>query len=136
MYAKEVNEHSPLRILEKSIHGGLGKGNLGVVMARAGVGKTACLVQIGLDDLMRGKDVLHVALGQSLEHVQSWYDALFDDLAARTDLDERDDVRADVVKHRVIKAYSDHYLPPERLERTIAMFEQHMNFRPTAIVID
>ena len=69
MYTKEVNEQSPLRILEKSIHGGLGKGNLGVVMARAGVGKTACLVQIALDDLLRGRDVLHVALGQTVEHV-------------------------------------------------------------------
>src|SRR5512143_625271 len=108
MYAKEVNEHSPLRILEKSTHGGLGKGNLGVVMARAGVGKTACLVQIGLDDLMRGRDVLHVALGQTLEHVQSWYDALFDDLALRTRLEDKDAVRAQVVRHRVIKAYGDH----------------------------
>lgn len=136
MYAKEVNEHSPLRILETSIHGGLGKGNLGVVMARAGVGKTACLVQIGLDDLLRGKHVLHVALGQTLEHVQSWYDALYDDLAARTALDDREDVRASMIKHRVIKAYGDHYLPPERLERTIAMFEQHLQFRPSAILID
>ena len=39
MYRKEVNRSSPLRILERSIHGGLGPGNLGVVMARAGVGK-------------------------------------------------------------------------------------------------
>jgi hypothetical protein len=136
MYAKEVNEHSPLRILEKSILGGLGKGNLGVVMARAGVGKTACLVQIGLDDLMRDRDVLHVALGQSLEHVQSWYDALFDDLAARTGLDDREAVRAQSAKHRIIKAFSDHALPPERLERTLAMFAQHMSFKPTAILID
>ena len=57
MFKKEVNEQSPLRILEASIHGGLGKGNLGVVAARAGVGKTACLVQIGLDDLLRDKHV-------------------------------------------------------------------------------
>ena len=135
MYAKDVNEHSPLRILEKSIHGGLGKGNLGVVMARAGVGKTACLVQIGLDDLMRDKDVLHVALGQTLEHVQSWYDALFDDLAVRTDLEDRDVVRSSVIKHRVIKAYADHDLTPERLERALGMLEQHMSFRPAAILI-
>jgi len=136
MYAKDVNEHSPLRILERSIHGGLGKGNLGVVMARAGVGKTACLVQIGLDDLMRGKDVLHVALGQTLEHVQSWYDALFDDIAARTSLEDKEAVRAQVVKHRIIKSFSDHALPPERLEKTLAMFAQHMNFKPTALLID
>src|SRR5262249_16134111 len=136
MYAKDVNEHSPLRILERSIHGGLGKGNLGVVMARAGVGKTACLVQIGLDDLMRGKDVLHVALEQSLEYVQSWYDALFDDLAARTRLEDKESVRAQMVQHRIIKAFGDHALPPERLEKTLAMFAQHMNFKPSAILID
>src|SRR5262249_57464842 len=112
MYAKDVNEHSPLRILEKSCHGGLGKGNLGVVMARAGVGKTACLVQIGLDDLMRDKDVLHVALGQTLEHVQSWYDALFDDLAQRTQLEDKDAVRAQVTPRPAIKAYPPPPLPP------------------------
>ncbi len=69
----------PLRILESSTKGGLGAGKLGVVMARAGVGKTAFLVQIGLDDAMRERPVLHIALGQELEHVQSWYDALFDE---------------------------------------------------------
>jgi hypothetical protein len=136
MYRKQVNEQSPLRILEKSIHGGLGKGNLGVVMARAGVGKTACLVQIGLDDLMRERGVFHVALGQTLEHVQSWYDALFDDLSSRTKLEDRDTVRAQIAKVRVIKAYADHKLPPDRLEKALAMFEQHMKFKPEAILID
>src|SRR5688500_14057488 len=121
MYRKQVNEHSPIRILEQSIHGGLGKGNLGVVMARAGVGKTACLVQIGLDDLMRDRAVLHVALGQSLDHVHSWYEALFDDLAAAGDLDDREEVRAQIGRRRLIEAFGDHKLPPERLEKIVAM---------------
>src|SRR5262245_20644737 len=125
MYAKEVNDTSPLRILDESIHGGLGKGNLGVVMARAGVGKTACLAQIGLDDLMRGRDVLHVALGQTLEHVQSWYDALFDDLALRTCLEDKEEMRAEVARHRVIKTFGDTRLSPDRLEKAIAMFQEH-----------
>lgn len=136
MYAKEVNEQSPLRILEKSIHGGLGKGNLGVLMARAGVGKTACLVQISLDDLLRGKDVLHVALGQTVEHVQSWYDAIFDDMATFTKLEDRDTVKADLSRHRVIKTYGDGQITPDRLEKAIQMFQQHMNFKPQAILID
>ena len=93
MYRKEVNAQSPLRILEQSIRGGLGKGNLGVVLAPAGVGKSACLVQIGLDDLMRDKDVLHVAIGQTVEHVSAWYDALFDDLAEGVHLEDREAVQ-------------------------------------------
>ena len=55
MYRKELNERSPLRLLENSIHGGLGRGNLGVVVARHGVGKTAFLVGVALDDLLRSK---------------------------------------------------------------------------------
>ena len=43
MHRKELNERSPIRVLEASIHGGLGSGNIGVVVARHGVGKTAKL---------------------------------------------------------------------------------------------
>jgi hypothetical protein len=136
MYRKEVNEQSPLRILEQSIHGGLGKGNLGVIMARAGVGKTASLVQIGLDDLMRERSVLHVALDQTVDHVQCWYDALFDDLAERTGLEDRESVRAAVAKNRMIASFADHQLWPERLEKTVEMFRAHLDFRPSAILVD
>lgn len=136
MYRKEVNAQSPLRILERSIHGGLGAGNLGVVMARAGVGKSAFLVQIGLDDLLREKDVLHIALGQSLEHAQSWYDGLFDDLARDTELENRDEVKASVARRRVIQAYADHTLDPAQLEKTIALYTQHLDLKPGVILID
>ena len=32
MHQKELNERSPLRVLEQSIHGGLGRGNIGVIV--------------------------------------------------------------------------------------------------------
>ncbi len=136
MFAKQVNDESPLRILEQSIHGGLGAGNLGVVMAHAGVGKTACLVQIGLDDVLRGRPVFHVALGQTLEHVQSWYDALFNDLAERTSLEDREAVRKTAASHRVIKAFADHALTAARLAQALELFTQHLGFRPAAILVD
>jgi hypothetical protein len=136
MYRKDVNEQSPIRILDQSIHGGLGKGNLGVVMARAGVGKTACLVQIGLDDLMREKPVLHVAIDQGIDHVQSWYDALFEDLTIQNDLDDAPAVHAMIAKHRIIVSFMDHDLWPERLEKTVKMFTEHADFKPAAILVD
>lgn len=136
MYRKEVNAQSPLRILEESIHGGLGQGNLGVVMARAGVGKTACLVQIGLDDLMRERPVLHLALDQTVEHVLSWYDALFEDLVQQTDLDDSEEVRTILAKNRMIMSFADHGLWPERLEKTVQMFKTHLAFDPAAILVD
>jgi hypothetical protein len=136
VFRKEVNEKSPLRILEGSTKGGLGPGKLGVVMARAGVGKTAFLVQIGLDDAMRERQVLHVALGQELDHVRSWYDALFEDLAEVTALQNREQVRALVNKHRLIQAYPDHALPHERLDEILHMYSDKLRFVPKAILID
>lgn len=136
MYRKEVNAQSPLRILQKSIHGGLGKGNLGVVMARAGVGKTACLVHIALDDLMRERPVLHVALEQTVDHVESWYDAIFDDLARQTGLDDIEEVRKLCASRRMIVAFTDHDLFPQRLEKAVEMFRQNLDFSPEAIVVD
>jgi hypothetical protein len=136
MYRKEVNAQSPLRILEKSIHGGLGQGNLGVVMARAGVGKTACLVQIGLDDLMQEKKVLHIALEQTVEHVMSWYDALFEDLVKQTDLEAPESAHELITRNRMITAFADHDLWPARLAKTIGTMKEHLDFRPAAIVVD
>jgi KaiC/GvpD/RAD55 family RecA-like ATPase len=136
MYRKDVSDVSPLRILERSIHGGLGQGHLGVVIGPAGVGKTAVLVQIGLDETLRGRSVLHVALGQNLDHVQAWYDALFDDLAAHTQLAERDTVRASAAAQRIIHAQADRALKPERLDQIVSLYETHAKVRPAAVIID
>jgi hypothetical protein len=136
MYHKDVNKLSPIRILEASIHGGLGKGNLGLVMARAGVGKTACLVQIALDDLLRERPVLHVSLDQTMDHVLSWYDALFEDLAIMTGMEDVDVARQVVQQHRMIASFTDHDLWPDRLEKTVDMFSRHLQFRPAAILVD
>jgi KaiC/GvpD/RAD55 family RecA-like ATPase len=135
MYADQVSENSPIRILERCCRGGLALGELGVVMARAGVGKTAFLVQVGLDAAMRKQPVLHVALGQDLEHVQSWYDALFDDLAQTTSLEDREQVRAEVNEHRVIQASADSAFGHERLDDIVKLYGQ-ADFRPAVIVVD
>ncbi len=61
MVKSELINRSPLRILEKSIQGGVGKGNIGVIASRKGVGKTACLVHIATDNFLE-KDMLFMYL--------------------------------------------------------------------------
>jgi hypothetical protein len=136
MHRKEVNAQSPLRILEQSIRGGLGKGNLGVVIAPAGVGKSACLVQIGLDDLMQEKAVLHVAVGQTVEHVSAWYDALFDDLAETVELADRGEVRETIGRRQLIRSFPEGAFTPARLDEALAEVETHLRRVPSAILVD
>jgi len=105
MEKKFLNARSPLRLLEKSLHGGLGRGNLGVVLAGHGVGKTAFLVSVALDELLRGGHVLHVSLDETVAHVRAWYDTVFDDLASTTGLENLAVTRSDIDRKRSIRSY-------------------------------
>ena len=88
MHRKFLNARSPLRLLEKGLHGGLGRGNLGLLLAGHGVGKTPFLVGVALDELLRGERALHVALDQTVSHVRAYYDTVFDELATTAHLED------------------------------------------------
>ena len=136
MLLKELTERSPMRVFENSIHGGLGSGNLGVVVARHGMGKTAFLVDIALDDLLRGRKVLHVTIGRTIEHVREYYVEIFHDLAQSTALESAAEIRREIESHRHIKAYLKDTFSVEHLKAHIAMLREAMGFVPVAIVID
>ncbi len=136
MHRKEINERSPLRVLEKSIHGGLGRGNLGVIVARHGVGKTAVLVGVALDDLMRGKKVLHVSLKEGVERVREFYDDIFQDLAHSQQLEDVWKVRLDLERNRRIHCYAPEAFSADKLRETLRFMSDHGDFTPSAIMLD
>src|SRR5689334_16309565 len=99
MYRKDVNERSPLRVFEKSIHGGLGRGNVGVIAAAPGIGKKVLLVQIALDDLLRDRKVLHISHAHPVDRERSYYDELFRDLVETTQLEDPEVVRTTIERN-------------------------------------
>ena len=131
------HSRSPLRILEQSSQGAVRPGDLGVVMARAGVGKTAFLVQVAIDHALREKPTLHVDFSQELDHVQSWYDALFDDLASTTMSPEEVEVaRERLHRNRLIHASPKARVDAEKLAEILKLYESGLGFTPRAILID
>jgi hypothetical protein len=136
MIRQEAILQSPLRILDRSIRGGLGKGHLGVIMAPAGVGKSACLAQIGLDALLRERPVVHVAIGQTVERVSARYDALFDDLATSVELADRVRVRELVGRRRLIWASTEEALRARGLDEALAAFRAHLGGDPAFVLLD
>lgn len=136
MYRKEVNDRSPLRVFERSIHGGLGRGNIGVVISRAGVGKTAFLVDIALDDLLRDRKVLHVAIGHSVEHARSFYNETFQELARTTSLSEAAEVRLSVEKNRHIHSYQPGSFTVAKLCAEARFLRTHADFSPNTLIVD
>jgi archaellum biogenesis ATPase FlaH len=148
MYRKDLNERSPMRVFEKSMHGGLGRGNVGVVISRAGVGKTALLVQIALDDLLRDRKVLHISHEHAVDHVRAYYDEIFHEIAQQNRLDEGPrSIRFDLERNRLIYSHlgSAKTAPVSirggqssmsKILETLAFSKDVAHFEPDVIIID
>ena len=135
MYRRFVNARSPLRLLEKGLHGGLGIGNVGLLVAGHGVGKTLFLVGVALDELLRQGTVLHVSLEQTVSHVRAYYDTVYEELAASTHLEDAAATHAEVHRHRSIRAYSPSSFSVEKL-RDAVKIESEAGAKPSLIVIE
>ena len=135
MYRKFVNARSPLRLLERGLHGGLGPGNLGVLVAGHGVGKTPFLVGVALDELLRRGTVLHVALDQTVSHVRAHYDTVYEELASSTHLDDAAATRTEIEGHRSIRAYTPAGFSAAKLRDAVKV-ESEAGARPSLVVIE
>ena len=135
-YSKELNERSPLRVFERSIHGGVGEGKVGVVCASAGVGKSAFLVGIALDYLMRGHQVLHIAQDQPVDRVRNYYDEIFAELARSEQLEDAAEVRVRIEQNRRIHTYQEHSFDIGGLDRTLKFLRTHTDIRPRLMILD
>jgi hypothetical protein len=135
LYRKFLNARSPLRLLEKGLHGGLGAGNLGVVLAGHGVGKTSFLVGVAVDELLRKGRVLHVSLSHSVSHVRAHYDTVFEELASSTQLEDEGLIHAEIDRHRSIRVYPPGSLTSEKLRNAVKL-ESEAGARPTLLILE
>lgn len=136
MVKKELIERSPLRLLEKSIRGGLGAGNIGVIAARKGTGKTACLVHIATDQLLQDKHVIHVSFAGRTDHIISWYEDIFSEIARKRSLEDAMKVHDEIIKHRVIMNFNQEGLTAEQFLRSMRAMITDGNFAADTIIID
>ena len=135
MQRKFLNARSPLRLLEKGLHGGLGPGNVGVVLAGHGVGKTAFLVAVALDELLRGGRVLHVCLDHTVSHVRAHFDTAFEDLAQTTHLEDEAMVHAEIDRLRSIRVYPPNAMSASKLRDAVKL-EVEAGAKPSLIVLE
>ena len=135
MYRDYLTARSPVRLLEKGLHGGLGTGNLGVVLAGHGVGKSSFLVGLALDEMLRDRHVLHVALDESVEHVRAYYETVFDDLAAQSQLEDAATVHAEASRNRSIRVYGSEGFHVGKLREALEL-EQETGTKPAVVIVD
>jgi len=135
MQKQDLINNNPLRALSPA--GELqGAGRVSLVMARAGVGKTAILVQIALDKMLRGKNILHVSIGQSLDKTKVWYDDIFNSIVEGKKLENMVSIREDMIRRRMIMTFNAETFSVPKLEERLRDLVDQNIFRPDCVLVD
>ncbi|MDR1893553.1 MAG: hypothetical protein LBQ61_02520 [Spirochaetales bacterium] len=136
MVKEELNKRTPLRVFEQSIHGGLGKGNIGALASRKGVGKTACLVHIAMDKLFRNEPVLHVSFSSRMDHIVSWYEDTFKEIAQKRSLEQAMEVHDEIIRSRIIMNFNQKGLPMTGILKSIETMIREGHFPARCMIVD
>lgn len=136
MVKSELVKRSPLRILEKSLHGGLEAGGVGIIAARKGAGKTACLVHLATDKLFQGKHVIHVSFATRTDHIVSWYEDIFKEIARKRELEDAMEVHDELIKNRVVMNFSQAGVNTEQVLKSIRAMIDEGHFAADLIIVD
>jgi hypothetical protein len=136
MVKTELIKRSPLRVFEKSIHGGLGAGNIGVLASPKGVGKTACLVHIATDKLFQGMPVIHVSYASRVDYIITWYEDIFKEIAKDRKLRAAVDIHDEIIKNRVIMNFKQEGTRTEQVLKSLEAMITFGKFAAKAVIVD
>jgi len=136
MVKSEIIKKSPLRTLEKSLHGGLKPGEIGVLASKKGVGKTACLVHIALDKLFQGKSVIHVSYASRVDYIINWYEDIFKGIAKKQKIEPSLEVHNEIIKNRVIMNFNQQATRTEQVLKSIEAMIKHGDFAAHIVIVD
>ena len=102
-----VTIKTPWDITNEIMDGGLGEGELGVVVAPAGVGKTWLLQSIAAGALKRGFTVVHYTLELNETYVGLRYDTVFSGITTQNIKFQKDEVKKiiDSIEGKMIIKY-------------------------------
>jgi len=131
-----VFDKSPLRLLERALNGGLGRGKFGVVLSRPGVGKTSFLIAMAVDHLLQGRKVMHISTKETVEHVRAFYDQLTKAMAEQLGLDNMMQRQLDVERGRHILVYNPETFTLDKLRQSVAFLREDAGFRPDMVIMD
>jgi replicative DNA helicase len=125
-------------VIDELMGGGLGPGELGVVVAPSGVGKSWALASIGAAAVKAGKTVVHYTLELSENYVGQRYDTVFTNIPTTEHHDRRDELYGKIKRlpgKLLIKYFPPKGVTTRKLEAHIEKMIANGN-KPDLIIID
>ncbi|MBN1682507.1 AAA family ATPase [Candidatus Bathyarchaeota archaeon] len=134
MVKEELNQKSPLRKLEAINNGGVGAGNIGVIASKQGIGKTAYLVHLSVDSLLRNKHVIHVSFDKKTDYISAWYEDIFTEISRKRHLESAMEVHDEMIHNRIIMNFHHNYPIDKCIEAISAMIDSGQNGTDLVII--
>jgi hypothetical protein len=136
MLKKALDIQNPLKLVGFETEDIFPKGGFGAVLARAGVGKTALLVQLALNSLFQNKHVLHISLDDSVKKVTLWYKEVFCHLTKSWGDKQANQLWETILPHRFIMTFKVEGFSMPKLEERLTDLKEQDIFSPQAVFID
>ena len=131
---KELLASSPVRFFE-STGAALDEGEIGLLTAKKGLGKTSILVQFGIDTLLKDKAIVHVSFNQKSENVITWYSSVLAEICKshKVDVDELSD---ELFRNRTILNFNQDTFTLPKVVNTLKALKDNGIKLETIIVDD
>lgn len=125
-------------VVDELMGGGLGPGELGVIVAPSGAGKTWNLCAIGAAAVRRGLKVVHYSLELSESYVGQRYDTIFTQIPSHELQDKKIEVRDTIGKltgKLIIKYFPPKGITAKKIESHISKMTS-LGHKPDLVIID
>lgn len=130
----ELLASSPVRFFEPTC-ASLDEGEIGLLTAKKGLGKTSILVQFGIDTLLKDKAIVHVSFNQKSENVITWYSSVLAEICKshKVDVDELSD---ELFRNRTILNFNQDTFTLPKVVNTLKALKDNGIKLETIIVDD
>jgi hypothetical protein len=136
MLKNDLILRNPLRLMGHENEAIVPQGGFGAVLARAGVGKTALIVQVALNTMLQQKNVLHVSLDDPVDKVNLWYQEVLNSLAHQYHVRQIKELWESIQMHRLIMTFKVEGFSVPKLEERVKDLTAQQIFNPHMVIID
>ena len=122
MDKKDLLAHSPVRFFDVT-NATLKEGEMGLVTAQKGLGKTSVLVQFGIDSLLNDKAIVHVSFDQHSSNVITWYSSIMAEISKRKNYN-LDEINDEIIRNRIILNFNQETFTLPKVVNTIKALKE------------
>lgn len=146
MYTDDDRDPIPTGIPEIDhkdvLDGGLGRGELAIIVMSPGLGKSHMLVQVGAHAVKSGFNVLHISLEMGEKKISRRYAAWFTGIDSKQIINNKDEVEewyssnGEKLGRLIIKEFPSSSVSANKIRSYIQRIALKKNFWPDLVVID